>query len=587
MQMEQREQPDTHQVPGQDTANGIQSAGHDAPVPQKEEEANVDAELEDTISQHNARENHSNGTNENSSQRNETVTFEESAAQNPGNNVVGNEDDEVFMSQDIPIQFEKRTIPKPRTQSVQSVLSSVSLRSLVHQSLQKKQAFVPPQQHSAQPQFIHTKTHIQAPAIAASSKRRASFEIGQRLPFHEEEQEEEGQEREGEGRDDAGNVDSDGETENNPEEQKKLTEDALKKLSSFSKFIPAEVDINMTTKQSHSVDSNEHAPVSGQSDVASTIPILERHGSSSSISPEFPRLNPSRDIRTSVSTPSLARKPSSNPSSASRQRDEQPKLLSNTTSSQNLISQQQQHQLQLQHQLQATTSNKSSSDRSVQEPHKVENMIETTNKSLSPPKKSVDQESLRTISDQKKPMYMPAVLRLSNTNLKPEDLRHINEQNSKRSTNLLSNAATSLRSQTSHWKLSFDSTNKGSPTKAHWRRDLSRSSCALCSKRFTFFERRHHCRHCGDIFCAEHTSNLLRLGNDAQFTIAGSGMLCKVCDGCYRDYETFLKTKFGGDVNINDVSKREDITKGNDRKKSVVDSNLGGNVPADWSWSSF
>jgi hypothetical protein len=39
--------------------------------------------------------------------------------------------------------------------------------------------------------------------------------------------------------------------------------------------------------------------------------------------------------------------------------------------------------------------------------------------------------------------------------------------------------------------------------KPHWEQDNSRQSCSDCSKDFSFFRRRHHCRNCGKLFCAD------------------------------------------------------------------------------------
>ena len=38
-------------------------------------------------------------------------------------------------------------------------------------------------------------------------------------------------------------------------------------------------------------------------------------------------------------------------------------------------------------------------------------------------------------------------------------------------------------------------------TKAEWKRDDECPSCERCHKPFTVFRRRHHCRHCGYVFC--------------------------------------------------------------------------------------
>ena len=35
----------------------------------------------------------------------------------------------------------------------------------------------------------------------------------------------------------------------------------------------------------------------------------------------------------------------------------------------------------------------------------------------------------------------------------------------------------------------------------HWVLDSGSKECASCGVRFTFVERRHHCRDCGKVFC--------------------------------------------------------------------------------------
>ncbi|KAI9486200.1 MAG: hypothetical protein EXX96DRAFT_34869 [Benjaminiella poitrasii] len=64
--------------------------------------------------------------------------------------------------------------------------------------------------------------------------------------------------------------------------------------------------------------------------------------------------------------------------------------------------------------------------------------------------------------------------------------------------------------------------------------DASHCDYLGCSTTFGLFERRHHCRKCGDIFCAQHCSNYFRLDSDAQFDVRGQ--LARGCDGCAKDY---------------------------------------------------
>lgn len=460
--------------------------------------------------------------------------------------VVESREEEAVEEQDLPreITFEKRSIPKSRTQSVQSVLSSVSLKSFVQQQHNQNnpnnnnKAFVaPPSQNNQANKHINATSYIQAPATAGSSKRRASFEIGQRLPFN---------------KDDA--VESDGEAELQ-EEQKKLTDDALRRLSSFSKFQPAEVDFKKK------LVSNS----------------LNRTGSVL-----------------------LSRKPQSNPSSASQLR-ETPFASPSTSFKQHipptLLHQNSQQQLHHQQQQQYSPQSNSTPTSNSAPP------MSKTNSSSSTASKITETSSLRTINDPKRPMYIPAVLRQSHTNLKPEDLKFINEQKLQRKTRSSSSILTNTNQQL--WKFKTISQNNlnqlTQPTRIHWKKDFTRSKCAYCSKNFTFFERRHHCRRCGDIFCNEHVSNYLNLGPDAKFCLdVKIGVLSKVCDYCFKDYEGFLKEKFGN-VDPNTIKKSiEDQetttstaaikTGNNDRNGSVSGSENAvnvGSIPADWTWSSF
>lgn len=74
------------------------------------------------------------------------------------------------------------------------------------------------------------------------------------------------------------------------------------------------------------------------------------------------------------------------------------------------------------------------------------------------------------------------------------------------------------------------------PTKNHWKPDSTTSVCAdpLCYRQFTIFHRKHHCRRCGYIFCAMHSSNLIPLNQDADFHPYGNRV--RSCDACWSDY---------------------------------------------------
>lgn len=66
-----------------------------------------------------------------------------------------------------------------------------------------------------------------------------------------------------------------------------------------------------------------------------------------------------------------------------------------------------------------------------------------------------------------------------------------------------------------------DEANVGS----EWKEDSAASACPLCAKEFSLGRRRHHCRHCGGIFCAKCSDN--------QMNLPSSAKPVRVCDNCY------------------------------------------------------
>ena len=74
----------------------------------------------------------------------------------------------------------------------------------------------------------------------------------------------------------------------------------------------------------------------------------------------------------------------------------------------------------------------------------------------------------------------------------------------------------------------------GAPKRSHWMLDDATEDCLQCKKVFTFWDRRHHCRRCGLIFCYLHSSHLLRLDQNCNFH--PSGTLSRTCDKCAKDY---------------------------------------------------
>lgn len=77
-----------------------------------------------------------------------------------------------------------------------------------------------------------------------------------------------------------------------------------------------------------------------------------------------------------------------------------------------------------------------------------------------------------------------------------------------------------------------------------WEHDDVTSTCRSCSKKFTFFTRKHHCRRCGKIFCADCSSYRAHLRADEVVLEPGlvsetllrettSGVPFRICQGCH------------------------------------------------------
>ncbi|OBA23137.1 FYVE-domain-containing protein [Metschnikowia bicuspidata var. bicuspidata NRRL YB-4993] len=158
----------------------------------------------------------------------------------------------------------------------------------------------------------------------------------------------------------------------------------------------------------------------------------------------------------------------------------------------------------------------------------------------------------------------------------------------------------------------YDYVSRAAPTRRHWLKDEAVSECGIdaCHKKFNFFERRHHCRKCGGIFCKEHTSHYLYINHLAQFTTGGRGTLSRVCDKCIGEYNDFITHEFGAAFQpplSRDLLPRPAFSK-TDYRKEIFAPKMSGNVPmklaqpdeengaadqlvgsvpANWSWSSF
>ncbi|OWB67010.1 hypothetical protein B5S33_g1942 [[Candida] boidinii] len=79
------------------------------------------------------------------------------------------------------------------------------------------------------------------------------------------------------------------------------------------------------------------------------------------------------------------------------------------------------------------------------------------------------------------------------------------------------------------------------PTHTHWKSNDTRSNCAGCEAQFSLIKRKHHCRHCGDIFCFDCCNFKANLNLLAKFDISSLGKDSKVCKNCFDSWLQFLR----------------------------------------------
>jgi len=137
----------------------------------------------------------------------------------------------------------------------------------------------------------------------------------------------------------------------------------------------------------------------------------------------------------------------------------------------------------------------------------------------------------------------------------------------------------------------------GPPSRNHWKPDPSSPTCdsPTCSRPFTLFIRRHHCRRCGSIFCAPHSTRIVPLDQHARFHSRAQAF--RACDDCWRDYKVWeakRKVKMAAGTSGGDGEEAEGISQSvpatpvlvQQPKKGLI-SSIAQSVPRDWNWSTF
>ncbi|KAF1844105.1 uncharacterized protein K460DRAFT_157706 [Cucurbitaria berberidis CBS 394.84] len=132
----------------------------------------------------------------------------------------------------------------------------------------------------------------------------------------------------------------------------------------------------------------------------------------------------------------------------------------------------------------------------------------------------------------------------------------------------------------------------GPITRNHWQADTSTAICSAssCQEPFGFFQRRHHCRKCGGIFCWQHSANQVRLDELARFH--PDGLWHRACDRChssFREWEHLRSSRTNSESSGSSVAAIEAPVPAmpakrpeNQRVGSLAQSFQGA-----WNWSTF
>lgn len=528
------------------------------------------------------------------------------------------------------LSFKKKDVRSSRAQSFQSVLSTASLKSLKQQyaNSQANTTATASRQNSIAGNLNHAhsknfQSYIQAPVFSSiSSYKPDEVEIGQQLPFHHEKPK---SPQPASKTETPQNLEETQEDQDTVLQQHKLTLNALKKLSLSPMLAshPKEVQLgNVSFKENESTTLTE--PYQPAEVDLSSFASLTRQPKLSHLS-KTPQESTPTSALTSHATTAKTTEPIQPP-------EKQAVELPTTYSP---ISPVMPTPKRADVPKPTAITNRAPGAQSSNATTSLPSSLMTTRNvhpgTLKSPTNEVPQKSkhLQQIKGLRSPMYIPAVLRRTqneNGEMGRRDRKHdgvemrpthacevpvehfksISSQASIKSieSNALVESASLLISpyrNISH--RNYNNVLLLAPTRKHWVKDEAVLKCGIadCPKTFNFFERRHHCRRCGGIFCKEHTMHYLYINHLAQFTTGGRGTLSKVCDNCIEEYNEFVKHEFGVDVHhphhstpATSATSPIDSTPAAANQlgrrgftETTNNEQMAGSVPANWSWSSF
>jgi len=135
----------------------------------------------------------------------------------------------------------------------------------------------------------------------------------------------------------------------------------------------------------------------------------------------------------------------------------------------------------------------------------------------------------------------------------------------------------------------------GLPTRDHWKPDAASPTCdsPKCRSSFNLFVRKHHCRHCGHIFCSTHTPHTIPLDQQARFHPEGNQS--RACEHCYHAYRRWdiarslsRKNSQASSGKASDGgSSAPQFSRGISFSAGKPAQEAAQSVPKDWQWSTF
>lgn len=131
----------------------------------------------------------------------------------------------------------------------------------------------------------------------------------------------------------------------------------------------------------------------------------------------------------------------------------------------------------------------------------------------------------------------------------------------------------------------------GPITRNHWQADSSTPVCSAvaCQTPFGLFNRRHHCRKCGGVFCAQDSAKQVRLDELARFHPEGEWhRACDRCHSSFREWEHLRLSRSNSESSSNSGGGAKPVQAPVPAKRPEARvGSLAQSFQGAWNWSTF